>query len=202
MWKVYRNLNEPSPLEANSEINGMNVSISRGSDQLIVENIDACDEADAKQKASIAANQFLNRLSWGPGIILDIDLSAQCVVEHISSTGEKQIGVSINLPIPVPSISVRAEVKDSSGNIIKVCDSSEPGRIEVKPSEAASYYRHAHLTDDPFNRFHGIYLAIENVSSKIQKARGLSKNEVKRLSESGKSYEEGLLKLALDKCFW
>ena len=42
MWKVYFNLTKPSPLEANSEINEMKVSVSRGSDQLVVELAEAC----------------------------------------------------------------------------------------------------------------------------------------------------------------
>ncbi|GAI23516.1 unnamed protein product, partial [marine sediment metagenome] len=44
MWKVYFNLTTPSPLEANLEINGMKVSVSQGSDQLVVELVEACDD--------------------------------------------------------------------------------------------------------------------------------------------------------------
>lgn len=199
MWKVYFNLSKPSPLEANSEINGMKVSVSQGSDQLVVEFAEACDETDAHEKTLTVANRFLDALSWKFGATFAIDPATQRV-EHASPTGQKQVSMGFESSLGLTG-SLRVEKKDSSGNIIEVRDSSTPGRIDVKPSEAAGYYRHAHLTDDPFNRFRDLYLAAENVASKIQVAKGLSKNAVKQLSESGTSYEEGLLRLALDECF-
>jgi hypothetical protein len=57
------------------------------------------------------------------------------------------------------------------------------------------------LTDDPFNKFRDLYLAAENIASKIQGLKGLRKGEVKQLSKSRESYEEGLLCLALNECF-
>jgi hypothetical protein len=201
MWKVYFNLTKPSALEANSDINGMKVSVSRNSKQLIVGNIDASDETDAQQKALAAANQFLDTLSWKCNATLAIDEATRCV-EHISPAGQKQVSHTVSESITVTEHVILVK-KDSSGNIIEVRDSSRPGRIEIKPkpSDAAKYHRHAHLTDDRFNRFHDLYLAAENIASKIQGLKGLSKSGVKQLSESGQSYEEGLLRLALDECF-
>jgi hypothetical protein len=199
MWKVYFNLNKPSRLEANSEMKGVKVSINEGSKQLVVENIAASDETDAQQKALTTANQFLGTLSWKWNATLAIDEASRCV-EHISSSGQKQVYVTVADSFRVGE-HIRVVKKDSSNNIIEVYDSSKPGKIEVKPSEAASHFRHAHLTDDPFNRFHDLYLAAENIASKIQGLKGLSKSAVKQLSESGQSYEEGLLRLALDECF-
>jgi len=193
MWKVYFNLNKPSKLEANKEINGMNVSVSHGSDQLVIEFAEACDEADAQQKALTAAIPFLDTLSWKYNTTLAVD-EATRRVEHVSPAGQRQSSITVSDSITV-SEGIKLVKKDSAGHIIEVYDSSKPGKIEVKPSEAASYYRHAHLTKDSFNRFHDLYLAAENVASKIQATKGLSKNELKRLSELG------LLKLALDECF-
>ncbi|MCK4388039.1 MAG: hypothetical protein KAW00_04625 [Dehalococcoidia bacterium] len=200
MWKVYFNLNKPSPLGKYSEINGMKVSISEGSKELIVENIDAGDNRDAQQKALSAGNSFLDAL-WKCHTYLDIDPTPR-VAEHVRPTGTS---ISIT-PTPASSVasvgSPGVEIRDSSGNIIEVRDSSKPGRIEIKPkhSEAASHYRHAHFTNDTFNRFHDLYLAAENIASKIQEVKGLSKSKVRQLSESG-SCGEGLLRLALDECF-
>jgi len=201
MWKVYFNLDKPSRLEANSEINGVKVSISEGSRELIVENIDAGDDRDAQQKALSAGNYFLDAL-WKCHTYLAIDPISH-VAEYVSPTGTS---ISITPPPASAVASVGSpgvEIRDSSGNIIEVRDSSKPGRIEIKHkhSEAASHYRHAHLTDDPFNRFHDLYLAAENIASKIQALKGLSRSEVEQLSESGQSYEEGLLRLALEECF-
>lgn len=199
MWKVYFNLNKPSQLEANTEINSVKAQVSQGSDQLVVEFVEACDEADAQQKALTVANRFLDALCWRFGTTLAIDTATRCV-ERISPTGQKQVSITVSDSITVGE-HIKLVKKDSTGNILEVYDSSKPGKIDVKPSEAASYFRHAHLTDDPFDRFHNLYLAAENVASKIQVAKELSKNAVKQLSESGASYEEGLLRLALGECF-
>jgi len=199
MWKVYFNLTKPSPLEANAEISGMKVSVNQGSDQLVVEFDEAYDEADAPQKARTAANQFLDAL-WQSDTYFSIDPVSQAI-ECISPTSK-----SIAITPPPTSGVVSAQppkvvIRNASGNITEEDDPSKLGKIDVKPSEAASYNRHAHLTDDPFNRFHDLYLAAENVASKAEKIKGLNKSQVKRLSESGESYGEGLLRLALDECF-
>jgi len=198
MWKVYFNLNKPSQLEASSEINEMKLSVTKGSDQLVVEFANAGDEADANQRALVAANQFLDFLCPKYNSAFEIDPNSQHV-ENIDPTGPKHIYISAHASVGITS-QVTAVKKASSGHVIEVYDSSKPGRIETKPSEAASYYRHAHLTDDPFNRFHDLYLAAENVASKIEKAKRLGKSEIKQLSQSKQSFEEGLLKLALDEC--
>lgn len=198
MWKVYFNLTKVSQLEVNSEINGAKVGISQASKELIVEDIDARDEADARQKALPIANKFLDAL-WKYDTYLGIDPGSQHT-EYTSPTGQKHIYLTATESIGL-SNHITVLKKDSSGNIIEVRDSSRPGRIEVKPSEAASYYRRAQQSNDPLDKFRELYLAAENVASKIQIAKGLSKNKVKQLSESGDSYEEGLLKLALEACF-
>jgi len=196
VWKVYFNLTESSKLEANSEISGIKLGVRRGSTQLTAENIDASDEAEAQQKALTAANQFLDGL-WKYYAYLDIDVSSR----HIESpTGQKRGYISIQGDVLLTSQPTGVK-KNSSGNIIQVHDPTKLGRIDVKPSEAAGYYRHAHLTNDTFNKFRDLYLVAENVASKIQAVKRLSQRDVKRLSESGHSFEEGLFKLALDACF-
>jgi len=199
MWKVYFNLTKPSQLEVSSEINGIKLGVSQGSDQLVAELIEACDESNAQQRALTAANLFLDALSWKCSATFAIDSNSQHI-EYVTPTGQKHISITASASIVLTN-SVTVVKKDSSGNILEVSDSSKPGRIEIKPSDAARYYRHAHLTDDPFNRFHDLYLTAENIASKIQVTKGLSQKDVKRLSESGESGEEGLLKLALDACF-
>lgn len=199
MWKVYFNLNKPSRLEANTEINGVKAQLSQGSDQLVVEFAEACDETDAQQRALIVANLFLDALSRKCNTTFDIDPNSQHV-EHVSPTGQKHVYVTAHISVGITSRATAAK-KDSSGHIIEVYDSSKPGTIEVRPSEAASYYRHAHLADDPFDKFRSLYLVAENIASKIEDVKGLSKNELKQLSESGGSPEEGLFRLALEECF-
>jgi len=201
MWKVYFSLTKPSPLEANSEINGIKLAVSRGSAQLVAELVEACNETDAQQKALTAANLFLDTLCWKYKTTLAVDPSSRYVE---SPTGRKRGYVNLQGSISGTShlTGVLTVVrKDSFGNIIEVRDSSKPSRIELKPSEAGSYYRHADSSHHPFEKFREFYRAAENIASKIPALKGLSDKEVMQLSESGRSYEEGLLKLALDECF-
>ena len=62
--------------------------------------------------------------------------------------------------------------------------------IEVKPSDAKTYYRKALISKDPFDKFRNFYLAIENVASKIIATKG-----------KGTYKELDLLKIALQECF-
>jgi hypothetical protein len=128
MWKVYFNLNEPSPLEANSEINGVKVNINQRSKHLVVENIAASDETDAQQKALTIANRFLDALCWRFGNTLAIDTATRGV-ERIDSTGQNRfITVSDS---GRGTEHFRLEKKDSSGNIIEVIDSRKRGKKKL-----------------------------------------------------------------------
>jgi hypothetical protein len=62
--------------------------------------------------------------------------------------------------------------------------------VEIRPSDAKTYYRKAALSEDPFDKFRNLYLAIENVASKIAAAKG----------EHLRSELE-LLQFALKECF-
>jgi hypothetical protein len=62
--------------------------------------------------------------------------------------------------------------------------------VEVRPSDAKTYYRKATISKDPFDKFRNLYLAIENVASKIVVAKG-----------KGTSRELALVKIALQECF-
>lgn len=199
MWKVYFNLTKPSQLEVSSEINGIKLGVSQGSDQLVAELVEACDESNAQQRAFTAANQFLDAL-WKCNSYLGIDPNSQHT-EYISPSGQKHTSITGSCAIGGSTGSMKMVKKDSSGNIPEVYDSSRPGRIEIKPSVAASFFRRAQLSHHPFEKFRELYRAAENIASKIKDVKGLSKNELKRLSESGQSFEEGLLKLALGECF-
>ena len=63
-------------------------------------------------------------------------------------------------------------------------------KVEIKPSDAKTYYRKATISEDPFDKFRNLYLAIENVASKIAAAKG----------EHFRSELE-LLQFALKECF-
>lgn len=191
MWTVYLTLNRPSPLAAHSETSGLKVEVEENSSQVAIHNVDAADGDEARGKALSAANQFLNTLSWKHDCHLAVGSNAERV-EYVTPTGQKHVSVRVG----DGSISIRERAivvkKDASGNIIEARDSQKLGRIGVKPSDAAAYYRQAHLTNDPFERFRNLYLAVENIADRIRTDKGLSKKQFS---------EHSLLQLALDTCF-
>jgi len=64
-------------------------------------------------------------------------------------------------------------------------------KVEIRPSDAKTYYRKAALSQDPFDKFRNLYLAIENVASKIAAAKGKHFR-----------FELELLQFALKECFF
>jgi hypothetical protein len=194
-------LDKPSPLEVYSEISGMRVEVKENNSQVIVRMVQAASTDEALKKASSAANQFLDSLSWRFSAHLAIKGESYSV-ELVAPSGQKQVFVHPEPASAVPdSRGPTVVTKDASGNTIEISDSRKPGKIDVTPSEAASYYRRAHLTKDPFDSFRNLYLATENVADKIRIDKGyLKKHELKKIYGLG-SYEVSLLRLALDQRF-
>jgi hypothetical protein len=188
-------LDKPSPLEVHSEISGMRVEVKENNSQVIVRMVQAASNDEAVKKASSAANQFLDSLSWRFSAHLAIKGESYCV--------KLEKGVRIH---PEPASAVPATrgptvvIKDSSGNTIEISDSRKPGKINVTPSDAGSYYRQAHITKDPFDSFRNLYQATENVADKIRIDKGYKRHELKKIYGLG-SYEVSLLRLALVQRF-
>lgn len=200
MWTVYFTLNRPSPLEVYSEISGLKVEVKENSSQVVIGNVDASDVDEAQKEALAAANQLLNALSWKHDTTLEIKPETYSA-EHVSPSGKKE---TIVKPAPVTVVTGVGRLtvvrKDASGNIIEVRDSQKPGRINTKPSDAAAYYRRAHLTSDPFDSFRNLYLTAENVADRIRINKALSKQQLKKMYGLP-SYEQSLLRMTLDECF-
>jgi hypothetical protein len=200
MWTVTFVLDRPSPLEVYSEISAMRVEVKENNSQVVISVVQAASIDEALKKASSAANQFLNELSRKFSVHLAIK-GESYAVEHVAPSGEKQVVVHPEPASCVMSGRLIAVKKDASGNTVEVRDSQKPGKIDVKPSDATPYYRRAHLTNDSFDRFRNLYLASENVADKIRISKEYSnKGDLERIYGL-KSYEESLLRLALDECF-
>jgi hypothetical protein len=189
MWVVTFALDSPSPREVHSEISGMRVEVKVNDSQVVISVVQAATIDEALKKASLAANQFLDSLSLGFSAHLAIK-DGSYKVKRVASSGEEQVFVHPEPGSVASSGELTMVKKDASGNTIEVRDSRKPGRIDVKPSEATSYHRQAHLTKDPFDSFRNLYLATENIADKIRIKKGCS-------NKSG----ESLLRLALNERF-
>jgi hypothetical protein len=198
MWTVTFSLNRPSPLEVYSEIDGMRVEVKENSGGVIISFIQADDIDEAQSKAFLAANQFLSALSWRFGAHLAIKGESPNI-EHIDPSGKRQVflGVSDRLVVGERVIVVK---KDASGDVIEVLDSQKLGKIDVKHSDAADFYRQAHLADHPFEKFANLYKVAENIGDKIRIIKGHTRDALQRIY-GRKSYEMNVLQFALDECF-
>lgn len=188
MWKIYFKINKKSPIEADSQIEGDKVELKLDSEELSVEITNASNEEEALKKAKMVANRFLDSLAWKHGADIAINHNSTRT-DFRDSTGQHETNVSI---IERETVSERIVIvkEDLAGNIIETADSSKPGTITVKASEAASYYRRGRLTSDPFDRFRNFYLVVENIADRIRITKGIDPLK-----------EQPLLELALKECF-
>ena len=189
MWNVYFTLNEASPVEADAEFDGVTVSVKLRNRELSVVGIQVADKNRAITEAENLANRFLDTLCWKHHADLAIDLTA-LRIEEIGPGEQRHIYLQIKETLTV-SDRVSIVARDSIGNVVAVFDSAKRGRIEVKCSEAAAYYRRSRLSSDPFDQFRNFYLVAENVADRIRTKKGIHH----------KLHEQELLELALRECF-
>jgi hypothetical protein len=187
-WTISFKLNKASNLEAHREEDDVRAYVEIGSNTLRVEGIEAESEDTARRSAESFANEFLNAVAYKHGEVLEI-VPQTWSAEMINELGNKVVGVHVADSFSLRD-SVRVTEKDASGNVVEVYDSDRPGKIEVKSSEAAAYYRRGCLSSDPFDQFRNFYLTGENVA-----------DQIRLLKQRAKLKEQPLLAQALAECF-
>jgi hypothetical protein len=183
-WAVRFILAGGAYVQADAVIDGAEVTVSKGAREFDVVGVIADSQEHAISTARFLANMFLNKLSWRHGHHLEIAYP----VRTSRNLASGQEDVQCIEPPVVYAASIELRILDAAGNV--VADSTKLGKIEVGRSEAAPYYRRAHLSNDPFDKFRNFYLAVENVSSSLR---------VKVNRSSLK--EQRLLEAALTECF-
>ena len=166
IWTIEFTLNRASVLQAHREEDAIRASVEIGSDVLRVENIRANSKDAARQLAEPLANEFLDALAHKHDEPLQIR-PLPWASEHTAESGARVVTQHVG-----HAVSSRASLSlkkiDARGNVVGAYDSDRPGRIEVKPSQAAPYYRRARLSADPFDEFRNFFLAAENVADQIR----------------------------------
>ena len=198
MWTATFALDRPSPLQVCSEIDDSRIEVEENSSKVVVSLMHATDSAAARSKAFLVANQFLSALSWRFDTHLAIRGESPNI-EHIDASGNRQIFLQLQERVVV-SGKVTVVKKDASGNTVQVSDSQKLGKINVRHSDAADFYRRAHLADHPFEKFANLYKVAENIGDKIRTVKGHSKDSLEQVYGRG-SYEMEVLQLALDERF-
>jgi hypothetical protein len=170
LYIVEFNLEAKSPVT----VEDGEVITDKGYSTVTVRNVEADSHEDAMSKARPRADAFLNELSLQYAINLEIGNG--CTIGLQKSPTTRHIK------------KYTIKVKTLGGHRKKIPRVLK--EVEIKPSDAKAYYRKAAISQDTFDKFRNLYLAIENVASKIALAKG-----------AGLRYESELLQFALQECF-
>jgi len=154
LFIVEFDLNNKSPLTVK---NG-DVIVDKGMPTITVRNVEAESEEDAEKKARPKANAFLDELCLRYEIALSIKSPPSLTVMPQDSPNTRHIK-ELRM-----TLSILGGHRKRIPRILS--------EVTTKSSDAKAYYRRASLSEDPFDKFRNIYLAIENVASKIVKREG------------------------------
>lgn len=94
MWVFNFKINKKSPIEAESEEDGIKVSIKLGAENLVVENVKIDNQEDALKIAEEVANNFLNTISWKFGVDIGINTDSRRS-EFIDESGESTVHIQL-----------------------------------------------------------------------------------------------------------
>ena len=148
--------------------------VDRGYATVTVRNVKADSVEDAENKAMPKANAILDELCRQYEIKLEIGNGCTIMLQDFPTTRH------------IKEFHMKVFTKGGHRKRIpRVLN-----KVEIRPSAAKTYYRKAALSQDPFDKFRNLYLAIENMASKIAAAKG----------EHFRSELE-LLQFALKECF-
>lgn len=150
------------------------VIVDKGYSTVTVRNVEADSIEDAENKARPKANAFLDELCRQYERKLEI--GNDCTIMQQNSPTTRHIK------------KFDMKVYATGGHRKRL--PRVLNEVEIRPSDAKTYYRKAALSQNPFDKFRNLYLAIENVASKIASAKGGHPRS-----------ELELLQFALKKCF-
>ena len=149
------------------------VIVDKGYSTVTVRNVQAGSDDEAENKARVKAEAFLNELSWRHEINLEIGSGLTIapqdspITRHIKYLNLNEGGF-------------KGGHRKKFPRMIK--------EVVAKPSDSKALYRKAQISQDPRDKFRELFLAIENVASKIVKDWDSAK-------------ELKLIKTALQRCF-
>lgn len=170
LFIVEFNLRSRSPVT----VEDGDVIVDRGYSTVTVRNVEADSYDDAADKARPKADALLDELCKQYEIGLEIGNGWTVMLQDSPTTRH------------IKKYTVKVTVKGGHRKRIPRVLKD----IRIRPSDAKTYYRKATISQDLFDKFRNLYLAIENVASKIAAAK-----------DKHFRYESGLLQFALQECF-
>ncbi|MBN2186522.1 MAG: hypothetical protein JW732_03625 [Dehalococcoidia bacterium] len=170
LFIVEFNLESRSPVT----VEDGDVIIDKGYSTVTVRNVEADSTNDAEIKARPKANAFLDELCQQYEINLEIGNGWTVMLQDSPETRH------------IRKYTIKTVIK--GGHRRKIPRVLQ--EVEIRPSDAKTYYRKAAISRDTFDTFRNLYLAIENVASKIVASKGNSSQG-----------ELDLVRIALQECF-
>jgi len=170
LFIVEFNLKSRSPVT----VEDGDVIVDRGYSTVTVRNVEADSHDDATDKARPKADALLDELCRQYEINLEIGNGWTVMLQDSPTTRH------------IKKYTVKVMVK--GGHRKKIPRVLKD--VRVISSDAKTYYRKAAISRDPFDKFRNLYLAIENVASKIA---AIKKEQFR--------YELDLVQFALQECF-
>jgi hypothetical protein len=152
------------------------VILDKGYSTVTVRNVEAETHDDAESKARLKANALLDELSRQYDINLELGNGCTMMLQDSPTTRHIK--------------KYKVKVFTRGGHRRKYPHTLK--EVVIKPSDSKAYYRKASISQDIFDKYRNLYLAIENVASKIATAKS------KRF---GYGQELDLLRFALQECF-
>jgi len=170
LFIVEFNLRARSPVTVE---NG-DVIVDRGYSTVTVRNVEADSTDDAANKARPKANALLDELCRQYEINLEIGNGWTVMLQDAPTTRH------------IKKYTLKTTLKGGHRRRIP----RMLKEVEIRRSDAKTYYRKAVISQDLFDKFRNLYLAIENVASKIAAAKG-----------KARCTELELVEIALQECF-
>ena len=152
------------------------VIVDRGYSTVTVRNVETGSTDDPANKARLKANALLDELCRQYEINLKIGNSWTVMLQDSPATR--------HIKEYILKMTLKGGHRKRIPRVLK--------EVVIKPSDAKTYYREAVISTYPYDKFRNLYLAIENVASKIVVAKGKGSRRVLELD---------LLKIALQECF-
>jgi len=160
LFIVELNLKARSPLTVETG----DVIVDKGCSTVTVRNVQADSVNSRIDEATVKANTFLDELCCQHGINLELENGAALEPQGSPTTRHvKKYTTKIRL---------KGWHRKRVPRSLK--------EVRTKPSDAKAYYRKAAISKDPFDRFRNLFLAIENIATKIVRDSPNAKQLLKR----------------------
>lgn len=156
-------LREPATDDVLGRMESAEVRVTAGSRCIVVTGLTSADHEAALGQGLDVANKALDVMAIGGDITASLSDPDLGHITWIETTDGMVARIYATSPLPIRTGIPRVVVRDADGNVISQAPAAPPTWVE-----SYRYFRLAQVTDDLFDAFRNIYLAIESLLSTIE----------------------------------